>query len=134
MTAWLQNVYETAKSSAAATAGGERSGQLGGDQHEQAAGDRRLDGRRRFSACAGSPPVSHSDSVADREVERVAVARRDHRRADHGLKRSGVAEVEAGQQRRVIQREGRRGDDQRGERAAADHAPAALSARRAWRR
>ena len=45
MTAWLQNVYDAAKSSAAPTAAPRDPDKLGGDEDEQAAGERR--GRRR---------------------------------------------------------------------------------------
>ena len=82
---------------------GDRSRELGGDHHEQAAGDRRLDRRREVERIRRLGAADPERDLADGEVEGVAVARRDDRRSDRRLKRSGVAEVEARQQRRAIQ-------------------------------
>ena len=112
---------------------GQRAGQFRGDHDDQPARDRRLDCRRQVQrmrrVAAGDP----QHRVGDREIQRVAVSRRDQRRPRHRLKRSGVAEIKPGQQRRAIQGERRQADEQRGKPSEPDHRPA-ISEPRASRR
>ena len=60
---------------------------------------------RRFSACAGSAPVSAERDVPDRVVERVGLTRRQIRFANSRLKGGGIAEIKAGQEGGAVQQE-----------------------------
>jgi hypothetical protein len=90
----------------------DRSGELRGHDGDQPACDR-SEGRRREIQGARRIVAGRADEeAADGEVERVAIAWRDDRRSRPDLKRRAVAELEARQQRRAVEKEGehRHGD------------------------
>ena len=73
--------------------------------------------------------------VADCEIQRVSVSRREVEFADRGLKEAGVAEIEAGEQRRPVERErDARDNDRSPESAMPGHTRAAVSVRASARR
>ncbi len=110
--------------------GGERARELHADEHHDSArecafeGRREIEGPRRIAAHEGG------DGVGDREVQRIAVARRNVDRSRHRLECAGVAEVEVRKECDPIQQECAGRDDHRGE---PGRPCAAISAKRAWR-
>ena len=141
MTAWLQNVYDAAKRSAAPTAAAVDPDSSAATSTIRPQATAAVTTDARFSACAGSARVDPHEELTDREIERIPVARRDERRPDRRLERSGIAEVEPRQHRRPVEREGRQRDEHRRCRRSGRSARARrrwvglrISARRAWRR
>ena len=98
---------------------GERSGQLDRRQRQNAAGDGAFDRGSQIQGVRRIARHQQQECAADGEVQRIGGARRDDRRSHRGLKGPGIAEVDAGQQRRSIERKRREPDDDRGRQAAA---------------
>lgn len=82
-----------------------RPGKLRRDEHDQPGGDRAFNGRCEIQRVRRFAVRRPQKEIADRKVQRIPIARRDVRRTDGGLKRTGIAEVDARQQRRPVQRE-----------------------------
>ncbi len=122
MTAWLQNVYDTAKSSAAAAPAATDPESSAATSTSRPQADRALDRRYQIQRMRRIAADEPEQRAADGEVGGVCIAGGNHRRPDRRLERSGVPEIEAGKQRRVIERERNQGDDERRYEGAANHA------------
>ena len=115
---WLQNVYEVAKSSAAAAPAATDPLSSTPTRTITAHASGALHRRRQVQRVRGSPGIDPVEERADGGVERVAVARCEQGRADSRLERRRVAQVHPGQQRRAVEREGDDPDGDGGQQSA----------------
>ncbi len=94
----------TGKDCCGRRAGEHGPGELGAHEYDETAGDRRLGSRGQVQAVRAVSIGPHEEP-AEREIQGVAVARRDDILARDYLERGGVAEVESRKKRRAIERE-----------------------------
>ena len=88
-----------------------RPGQLDAGDRQQTTGNRALDCGREVQGVGRLGPGQPHQGLRDGEVQRIAFPRRDDRRTDGRLKRSGVAEIDAGEEGGPIERERRAAND-----------------------